>query len=105
MRGWRSFSTIGLLLGTLLFVAALTPTLVPLSYLTEGVLSGVCLALGYGLGVFWRWLWAYMELPEPREYLQSICELVAVVVCGVIAVFFLWRAVEWQNSIRLLMKT
>src|SRR5262245_39558585 len=40
---WHSFSTCGLLLGTLFFAASLTPSLLPRSYLTQGVLSGLSL--------------------------------------------------------------
>ena len=63
---WRSLSGTGLLLGTLFFAASLTPTLIPRTYLTQGVLGGGVFAIGYGLGVFWRWLWGYMELPTPE---------------------------------------
>lgn len=101
---WHSLSGIGLLLGTLFFAAALTPTLVPRTYLTQGVLAGACFALGYGIGVFWRWLWAYLELPEPRERLRSIVNSVIAVLCASVALVFLWRTAEWQNSIRLLME-
>jgi uncharacterized membrane protein len=66
---WRSLSACGLVAGTLFFVASLTPTLIPRTYLTQGVLSGACFAVGYGIGAAWHWLWAYMELPEPRERL------------------------------------
>ncbi|QIG46624.1 hypothetical protein G5V57_01920 [Nordella sp. HKS 07] len=101
---WHSLSGIGLLLGTLFFAAALTPTLVPRTFLTQGVLSGACFALGYGIGVFWRWLWAYLELPEPRERFRLIANTVIAILCAAVAVYFLWRAAEWQNSIRLLMQ-
>ena len=67
---WRSLSGTGLLLGTLFFAASLTPTLIPRTYLTQGVLGGGVFAIGYGLGVFWRWLWSYMELPAPE---RTIC--------------------------------
>jgi uncharacterized membrane protein len=68
--GWmRAPSVVGLALGTLFFAAALTPSLVPRSYLTQGVLAGISFAAGYGLGVGWRWLWAYLELRE----CQALC--------------------------------
>ena len=66
LRLWYSFSAGGLLVGTLFFAASLTPSLIPRTYLTQGVLSGCSLAAGYGIGVFWRWLWDYMELPKPQ---------------------------------------
>ncbi|HTN97221.1 MAG TPA: alpha/beta-hydrolase N-terminal domain-containing protein, partial [Nordella sp.] len=101
---WHSLSGIGLLLGTLFFAAALTPTLVPRTYLTQGVLAGASFALGYGIGVFWRWLWAYLELPEPRERLRSLVNSAIAVLCIAVALVFLWRTADWQNSIRLLMQ-
>ena len=54
IRLWHLFSTVGLLVGTLFFAASLTPSLNPRSVLVQGVLSGFCLAAGYGVGVFAR---------------------------------------------------
>jgi uncharacterized membrane protein len=44
----RSFSLTSLLIGTLCFAASLMPTLIPRNYLTQGVLSGLSAAAGYG---------------------------------------------------------
>ena len=101
---WHSFSTSGLLLGMPFFAASLTPTLLPRSFLTQGVLSGFSLAAGYGIGVFGRWLWAYMEFPQPKGGLRRVVELAAATGCAVVAVIFLWQAARWQNSIRQLME-
>jgi uncharacterized membrane protein len=100
---WRSLSGTGLLLGTLFFAASLTPSLIPQTYLTQGVLGGGVFAIGYGLGVFWRWLWSYMELPTPEGCTLRIANLVVALFCAVTAAAFLWRAAEWQNSVRTLM--
>lgn len=102
-RLWRSFSAAGLFLGTLFFAASLTPSLLPRTFLTQGILSGFSLAAGYGIGVFGRWLTGYLELPKPRPHLVWITKLVAAIICAIIAGIFLWRASEWQNSIRDLM--
>jgi uncharacterized membrane protein len=101
---WHSFSTSGLLLGTLFFAASLTPSLLPRSFLTQGVLSGFCLAAGYGIGVFGRWLWAYVQLPQPKGRFLRVAKLAAATGCAVVAVIFLWQAARWQNSIRELMQ-
>jgi uncharacterized membrane protein len=100
---WHSISTSGLLLGTLFFAASLTPTLLPRSFSTQGVLSGFSLAAGYGIGVFGRWLWTYMELPQPKGGLRPVVELTAATGCAVVAVIFLCQAAGWRNSIRALM--
>lgn len=102
-RLWHSFSLVGLLVGTLFFAASLTPMLIPRTFLTQGVLSGFALAIGYGAGVFGRWLWTYLELPPPRAHVLRVAKLTAVAACTVIAIVFLWQASAWQNSIRDLM--
>jgi uncharacterized membrane protein len=99
----QSFSLAGLLIGTLFFAASLTPTLIPRDYLTQGVLSGCAAAVGYGLGFFLRWLWRYLELPEPRAGLLRAVKLICIAACATIVLLFLWRAAEWQNSIRAVM--
>src|SRR5262252_6499568 len=101
---WHSFSTSGLLLGTLFFAASLTPTLLPRSFLTQGVLSGCSLAAGYGIGVFVGWLWAYMEVPHRKDRLLRAAKLAAATGCTVVVVIFIWQAARWQNSIRELME-
>ncbi len=99
----QSFSLAGLLLATLFFAASLTPTLIPRDYLTQGVLSGCSAAVGYGIGFFWRWLWLYLELPEPRSGFLRASKLASIGLCAAVVFAFLWRASEWQNSIRTLM--
>lgn len=99
----RSFSVAGLLLGTLFFAASLTPSLIPRTYVLQGVLSGCSFAAGYGLGVLARWLWGFLELPLPRARTDLILKAVAATACAMTAAIFLWQASEWQNSIRRLM--
>jgi uncharacterized membrane protein len=99
-----SLSGVGLILGALFFAAALTPTLIPRSYLTQGALAGGCFAIGYLAGVLWRRLWRYLELPEPSARARAIANALAAVGCLLLVIVFLWRTTEWQNSIRSVMK-
>ncbi|UFW52444.1 MULTISPECIES: alpha/beta hydrolase [Bradyrhizobium] len=99
-----SLSGVGLMLGALFFAGALTPTLVPRSYLTQGALAGGCFAIGYLAGNLWRWLWHYLELPEPSPRLRSGANALVATGCLIVVVIYLWRAAEWQNSIRTVMK-
>ena len=85
VRLWRSFSPAGLLLGTLFFAASLTPSLLPRTFMTQGILSGCSLAAGYGIGVFGRWLSDYLELPKPRARILRITKLFAIAVCALAA--------------------
>lgn len=99
-----SLSGVGLMLGALFFAAALTPTLIPRSYLTQGVLAGGCFAIGYFAGIMWRRLWHYLELPEPSARARSIANALVAAVCLIVVIVFLWRTADWQNSIRAVMK-
>lgn len=93
LRLWASLSTPGLLIGILFFAISLTPSLIP----------RCSLAAGYGLGVFGRWLWFYLELPALSPRIGRSVKLAALLVCGGTAVAFLWQASKWQNSVRSLM--
>lgn len=70
----------------------------------QGALSGLTLAIGYGVGVFGCWLWSYLELPVPGQRHARIARNVAVAVCVLVAGYFLLQAMAWQNSIRELME-
>jgi uncharacterized membrane protein len=99
-----SLSGIGLMLGALFFAAALTPTLIPRSYLTQGALAGGCFAIGYFAGVLWRRLWHYLELPEPSARARSVANALVAVGCLLVVIAALWRTTAWQNAIRNVMK-
>lgn len=103
-RFWVSLSVLGLLLGALAFAASLTPSLLPRTFVTQGVLSGVCFAAGYGIGALFALVWSYLELPKPAGRFWRGVKLAAAVGCIGVVLLFLWRAAEWQNSIRTLMK-
>ena len=100
---WNSLSLIGMLLGTLFFAASLTPSLVPRPFLIQGVLSGACFAIGYGIGVFLFWLWNYLELPKLKGRISHAVKIAAMAVTIITAIVFLWHAADGQNSIRALM--
>src|SRR6188508_346316 len=88
---WGSLSYVGLVVATLFFAASLTPSLLPRHFAVQGLLSGIALAVGYGVGVFCVWLWFYLELPTPDAKIEHICKRLGAVVVAVIAVSFLWR--------------
>lgn len=101
---WPSLSTVGILLGTLFFAASLAPSLLPRTIVIQGALSGLSFAIGYAIGVGLGWLWRYAELPQLRHGAWRALKIIAALICAITAMVFLWRAAEWQNSIRTLMK-
>lgn len=104
LRLGQSFSATGLVVGTLFLAASLTPSLIPRTYVLQGLLSGLALAAGYGVGVFLRWLWSYLEIPAPGPRVERLIKTWVAVICAAVVMIYLWRASEWQNSIRVLME-
>jgi uncharacterized membrane protein len=100
----NSFLALGVLFGAVCFAASLTPSLIPRSYLIQGVLSGLSAAIGYGAGVVGFWTWRYLELPQLRGQLLRAVRYVIFGVSAAVVVTFLCRTTSWQNSIRVLME-
>lgn len=100
----KRFSVAGLLMGTVFFAFSLTPSLLPRTFVVQGILSGLSFTAGYATGCMGRWLWDYLELPVPRRRSEILVKLGSTVICVLIAGAFLWQASEWQNTIRTLME-
>lgn len=99
----RGFHPGGLLLGTLFLALSLTPTLLPREDAVQGVISGLSLAVGYGVAVAIHAAWVYLQLPRVGERVHRAFQWLALVVCAGFAVFAFWRASDWQNALRALM--
>lgn len=97
---WRSLSGLGLIIGAVFLAASLTPSLIPRTFLVQGALAGLSFAIGYGIGVLAYAIWDYLELPIPSEKLRRRGTWAAAAAAGIVVVGFVWRAAEWQNSIR-----
>lgn len=102
-RYWSTFSYVGLLLAGVFFAASLSPSLIPRTFLVQGLLAGVAASVGYGLGVLLVWLWNYLELPPPSARTTRVAKRICVIAVAALDGSFLWRATIWQNSIRELM--
>ena len=63
----------------------------------------MALGAGYGIGVFGRWLWRYLELPAAHGRSRWIVKGGLGLLCIGIAIAFLIQASEWQNSVHGLM--
>jgi len=99
----RTLSPLGLILGTLCFAMALTPSLVPRPPLLQGLLCGAGFAIGYGTAMLGRALWLWLELPTLTGRPRWVLKGVLAAICLVVAVSFLAKASTWQNELRALM--
>ncbi|WP_420376971.1 alpha/beta hydrolase [Rhizobium skierniewicense] len=97
-------SSTGIVFGTVLLCASLTPSLLPRTYVMQGVLCGFSFAIGYLIGVFLKDVAIYLGLRQPSRHNKRGVLFVVSLAAIVAAVGFLWQAATWQNSIRVLME-
>ena len=100
----KPLSGTGVVIGTVLFAASLTPSLLPRTFVMQGVLCGFSFSIGYMIGVFLHEIWRYLGLPQPYRHNRRGIRFVIGLAGIVVAVGFLWQASTWQNSIRVLME-
>ena len=89
----------GAIAGALLFLASLTPSLIPRLAVAQGALGGISLAAGYAIAVGLAGLWVWLGLPYPsvrRARLRGI----TLATAAIIGIFALSRAAAWQNQVR-----
>lgn len=101
MNQWLGrFSFGGLLVGTLLFCLSLLPSLLPRPWFFQGVISGISLAIGYGIGTalssVLRWLSEY----EPPKKFKHVAWWVLTIAAPFTAALYLYLGRGWQNSVR-----
>jgi uncharacterized membrane protein len=97
----RSASLIGLGAGLIFWFASLTPTLVPRGWIVQGVTSGACLAIGYGIGsAIERTARRAARRPAGSPRVTRPVPLPAVVVPLVIAVAGMIAWAVWQDEAR-----
>ncbi|MCD0462779.1 alpha/beta hydrolase [Roseiconus lacunae] len=100
----NSFSFVGLSVAGLFFAASVTPSLLPRTFVVQGILSGFSLAIGYGVGLAGLFSYQFLGLREPEGRVQVIAKRITVVLVAVVFIGFIWRMTAWQNSIRELMQ-
>ena len=96
----RVLSGVGVTTATWFFAASLVPSLLPRAAWLQGLVSGVTVAVGYGLGAGTAALWRYLGIPGLRGRARTVAlwALVGIGTWG--AVWNGWRLVGWQNEIR-----
>lgn len=99
----RYFSPPGLLVGSIFFAISLTPSLLPRTETVQGILSGCCFGVGYGIGNLAHWLWGWLGLRVPPGRVTRAMGMLIALACLVVVGIALGYAQTWQNSVRAVM--
>lgn len=92
--------SVPVLLAGLFFAVSLSPSLLPRPLPVQGFLSGLSMAVGYGLGMLMVWVWGYLQVPLPPARWRRRAGILCALLCAGLVVVFLWRAAGWQNTVR-----
>jgi uncharacterized membrane protein len=84
----------------LFLAASLLPSLLPRSGLMQGVLSGITVALGYGVGTSLAAIWRALQVPGLPARAQRVVVVVLVGLLVAALSISAWQYVGWQNDQR-----
>ena len=90
----------GAVLALLFFALSLLPSMLPRTYLFQGIVSGISMMTGYGIGVLCEWAWDFLDVPRPRGRARTAVTAVLVGAAGVFVASGTWQHVGWQNEVR-----
>ncbi|WP_328474225.1 alpha/beta-hydrolase family protein [Actinoplanes sp. NBC_00393] len=94
----RRYGYTGLAGATVMFCLSLTPSLLPRSYLFQGLISGLLAAIGYGLGVLGVWLVKQLSGRTAAVASRAAWRVLAAVSAAAIVIFLVLGA-RWQGQI------
>ncbi|MGN9782910.1 alpha/beta hydrolase [Nonomuraea sp. ZG12] len=94
----------GTLLATLFFCASLTPSLLPRTWLYQGLMGGITALLGYALGaVAGAGCRALLRGRLPTSRWRRTAWRVMLAGCAILTAAALWYSFDWQRDLRSLM--
>ncbi|MGL4590210.1 MAG: alpha/beta-hydrolase N-terminal domain-containing protein, partial [Aestuariivirga sp.] len=94
---------LGLVLGALAFLAALSPSLIPRTGMLQGAVAGLSFAALYGVGAGTGFLWTWLGLPTASRQGEGRFRLIAIAIAAAIMIYGLSQATGWQNAIHAVM--
>lgn len=94
------FNYVGLVLALVFFCVSLLPSLLPRPWLYQGLISGINVAIGYGLGVLLSKAWRWLGLWEVPKKTKPVAWRLLTVLGPVFGVSLLFIGASWQNEVR-----
>ncbi|WP_194819911.1 alpha/beta-hydrolase family protein [Nocardia sp. XZ_19_385] len=107
----------GVVIGAIFFAWSVSPSLLPRTWIFQGLVSGISAIIGYGVGCVLEWAfrkWAWPRLPvrmraRARFFLQfsdrtrQLTKMVIVLGAAVGVAAILARSARWQRDLEMLM--
>lgn len=98
---WLHLDFSGIVGGLIFFCLSLTPSLLPRGYFLQGVVSGISVAIGYGLGVGFSSL--YYKLPFKHHWTaKHKTKVLVIFILLLLAAVSMIASFQWQQELRTL---
>lgn len=97
---WLKPNYLGLIGGLIFFCFALTPSLLPMPPIYEGLATGISFAVGYFFGVTLCWFWRRILRRELPGWFKDIAWTTLLIGLPIILVTYIVWASNWQNDVR-----
>ncbi len=82
---------------------SLTPSLLPRTWVMQGVLAGLSMSAGYASALLGRLLWQQLGLPSPAPHAARWWRALWLAPAAALLAFCLLRSPVWQDDVRRLM--
>ena len=79
-------SLVGLAVGLVPVGLSFTPSLLPRPFVMQGVITGICVALGYGISVFAKWVVPRLTKWEPAPRARLIAWVAVLAATAVVVI-------------------
>jgi uncharacterized membrane protein len=93
-------SRAGVVVGLFFFALSLLPSMLPRTFLFQGIVAGITLMTGYAIGVLGQWAWNFLGLPQPRGRPRAVIMGVFLAIVALVVASATWQHVGWQNEVR-----
>ncbi|MEV0246109.1 alpha/beta-hydrolase family protein [Nocardia sp. NPDC050712] len=107
----------GVVIGAIFFAWSVSPSLLPRTWIFQGLVSGISAIIGYGVGCVLEWAfrkWVWPRLParirararfylQPSDRARQLTKLVIMFGAAVGAAAVLARSARWQRDLEILM--
>ena len=93
-------SLVGTAVGLLPIGMTVTPSLLPRTWVMQGVITGICVAIAYGLGVLVAWAVRKLTKWEPSVRVRRMAWLLVLVAAAAVLAAAVLVGTSWQNDVR-----
>jgi uncharacterized membrane protein len=99
-RWWAKWDHAGLVGGLLFLVVSLMPSLLPRTWVVQGLVTGISFAFGYGVALIIMWVVRHLVHVQISSTVRRNARRVVQVLTVIVVPTMLWLGHSWQNDIR-----